>query len=238
MGFDLPTLVHILRRWWWLLILAPLIGGGAMYLYGKSQQPMYRATAVLWVQMAPGSDGPDPSVIQGDINLAEMYRYLVTVEPVLAPVIDDLQLPYDVDDLRDRIVVTVVRNTPLLEIAASDANPSRAAAIANAVTRHFGDGIGQLGVQDGTSLAATGASAGTNLAVRVVPAEVPPQPYAPRMPLFVLLGAALGLLVTVGLAGIVEYRRQNYRTSVNSEARVQDPPLPLLAPGTDVGTAQ
>lgn len=239
MSFDLPALVHVVRRWWWLLLLAPLAGGGAMYFYGKSQQPMYRATAVLWVQMPPGSEGPDPSVIQGDINLAEMYRYLVTVEPVLSPVIDDLKLPYSVDALRGHLAVNVVRSTPLLEISATDTDPERATAIADAVTRRFSDTIGQLGVQDAPTAAATvGATTATNLAVRIVAAEVPQEPYAPRTTLFVLLGAALGLLAAGGLIALAEVLRRYAATRVKTTARMHDAPRGSLPPALELQTSR
>jgi capsular polysaccharide biosynthesis protein len=240
MGFDLGALFRMARRWWWLLLLAPLVGGGGMYLFAKSQQPMYRATAVLWIQMTPGLGSPDPSLIQGSIDLAEMYRYLVTVAPVLTPVIDDLDLPYGVDALRDRLSVSVVRSTPLLEISASDPQPERAAAIANAVSRHFGDSINHLGVNS-VGLPATnpGTAAVQNLVVRTVLAELPEEPYAPRTTLFALLGAALGLLVAVGFAGFAEYRGINVRMSANPTTSPQESPrtgihqVPTLQSGRD-----
>ena len=226
MSFDISALLLIVRRWWWLLLLAPLAGGGAMYFYSKSQQPMYRATSVVWLQMAPGTDGADPSVIQEDINLAEMYRYLVTVEPVLDPVIKDLGLPYNLDTLREHITVSVVRATPLLEVAAADADPSRAAEIADGVAAQFSASIAELGMQN---LAATtpnlAISTGTTMTARVLPAEVPQEPFAPRMKLFVLLGAALGVLVAAGGIALAEYLRRYYKPLAKPAALPDAPSL-------------
>lgn len=212
MSFDISALIRAVRRWWWLLLLAPLVGGGALYFYGKAQQPMYQATALIWLQMPPGAVGPDPSVIQEDIDLAEMYRYLVTVEPVLAPVVDDLGLPYDVDTLRGLLTVSVVRGTPLLELSATDADPDRAAKIADAVAHQFSASIARLGVQDTATAAQNPAApAGVNLAVRLVPAEIPQEPFTPRMKLLMLFGAVLGLLLASGGIALVEYVRRYYK---------------------------
>jgi succinoglycan biosynthesis transport protein ExoP len=222
MGFDLDEVIRIARRWWWLLLLGPLLGGGIMYFVSKAQQPMYRATATLWLQMAPGSDGPDPSVIQGDIDVAEMYRHLVTVEPILSPVIDELNLPDSVDELRERLSVSVVRSTPLLEITASDAQPDQAAEIADAVARHFGDSIDQLGMNNVSASVPNPNGAGENLVVRTIPAEVPLEPYAPRTTLFALLGAAVGLLIAVGLVGIAALLGKRVWTGVNAATLPQE----------------
>jgi hypothetical protein len=61
--------------------------------------------------------------------------------------------------------------------------------------------------------------------MRVVPAETPHEPYAPRMKLLIMLGAGLGLLFAVGIIALVEYLRQHSMTRVKATARVQEVPL-------------
>jgi polysaccharide biosynthesis transport protein len=226
MHFDLTELVRMARRWWWLLLLAPLLGGAILYYVGKSQQPMYQATATLWVELAPGPAGPDPGLIEGSINLAETYRHLMTAAPILSPIIADLGLPYGLDELRGRLSVSVVRGTPLIEVTASDAQPARAAAIADAVVRRFGDSVTELGITNAAPAPTNpDAAPAEPLIVRTVPAEVPHEPYAPRTTLFALFGAALGLLVAVGAVGFVGYLGKSLRVDVNSAARTQKSPL-------------
>jgi uncharacterized protein involved in exopolysaccharide biosynthesis len=226
MGFSLHELVRISRRWWWLVILAPLIGAGGMYKVASAQQPIYSATAVLRVELATGSSALDPSMIEGSIDLAETYRHLVAVEPILSPVIDDLDLPFGPDELRDRLSVSVVRNTQLINVTASDPDPKLAAEIADAIARlfsistdqlppravlrgdpDFSDSINQPGVDAAAPTAMTSGAAAAGGPVTVaVPAEVPREPYAPRPIRFTLLGAFLGLLVVPVLVVPVEYR--------------------------------
>ena len=199
MSIDQGTIVNILRRWWWLLIVGPLIGGGAAYFVSKSQQPMYRATATIWVQTGSATNGFDPNEIQANIDLAATLRHLVTVESNLAPVIKDLQLDMTVAELREQLAVSVEGGTPLIEIAAEDAQPDRAVAIADAVALQFGDSVDLLGLAP-----ATAQSNGSETAVAtahnvVVPAEAPQDPFAPRTSLFTVVGALFGLALATGL---------------------------------------
>jgi uncharacterized protein involved in exopolysaccharide biosynthesis len=231
MGSNLHELVRITRRWWWLAILVPLIGAGGMYKVASAQQPMYMASAVLRIELDSGS--LEPGNIEASIDLAETYRHLVRSASVLSPVIDDLGLPSGHDELRDRLSVSVVRNTQLLNVSASDPNPERAAAIADAVARRFSESIDQPGIdlrapravlrgdpgfrdsigQPGVDAAApnpttANTAAGGGPVALAVPAEVPREPYAPRKTLFALIGAILGLLVVPVIVAPVEYRNK------------------------------
>lgn len=224
---DMDALVGILRRWWWALLIAPIIGGLALYLVSQQQQPMYKATALLWVQTAPGAAGPDPNAFQGDIARAEMYRTLVTVAPVLSPVIAKLDLPYGLEGLRSRLTASIVRDTPLLQVTAADPNPEQAANIADEVVRSFGASINQLGAAGVSKLPpppGAAAASNSNLIIRSVPAEVPLEPYAPRPALYTLLGAAIALLVVVGAIGLAEYLGKGARTRPSVGLLPEDAP--------------
>jgi uncharacterized protein involved in exopolysaccharide biosynthesis len=134
---DLQQLFRIARRRWWLLLLAPLVTGGLAFAVSSRQPRLYAATTTLMVNPPQSMILPDYNAILGSQSLAETYRPLVSTRPVLAPVVTELALPFDVDELKERVAVSRVRDTQLLQVNVSDSDPLRAAAIADAVARHF-----------------------------------------------------------------------------------------------------
>jgi capsular exopolysaccharide synthesis family protein len=134
---ELRQLFGLLRRWWWLLLLLPLVGGAAAYRVADSQQPLYSAETLLYINAAQGTNVLDVNAIRGTQSLAATYQELVGTTTVLEPVVEELGLPFAVRELRDHVSASTVRETQLLRIAVSDTDPIRAAAIANAVAARF-----------------------------------------------------------------------------------------------------
>ncbi|MCC6756071.1 MAG: polysaccharide biosynthesis tyrosine autokinase [Solirubrobacterales bacterium] len=137
MELELRQLIQHARRWWWLIVLIPLISGAAAYTISDRQTPLYSATATLFVN--PGQSTTDSSfnAVQTGQRLATTYQQLVVTEPVLQPVIEQLQLPYSVSELKANVSASIVRDTQLLKVSVSDSSPETAALIANAVATSF-----------------------------------------------------------------------------------------------------
>jgi len=138
----------MVRRWWWLVLLAPLLSAAAAYGVSSAQQSLFTATATLLVNPAVGMTASDSyNAIQSGKDLAETYEQLVDTHAVLVPVVAELGLPYDADELSKRVTATAVQNTQLLEVDVSDTDPLRAAQIAKAVSLQFVDHIAQQAIQ-------------------------------------------------------------------------------------------
>ncbi len=99
MDLSLSQLIKIARRWWWLIILAPLIGGGTAYVSADRQTPLYSASVTIQVNPPNTQNSVDLSAINGAQRLAETYRQLIRTYVVLDPLIESLDLPYDVGTL-------------------------------------------------------------------------------------------------------------------------------------------
>ncbi len=78
---------------------------------------------------------------------AETYAGLIVTDPILAPVVADLGLPFDVADLKGIVSVSPVFDTELLRLSVTDTDPMRAAAIANAVADQFVNYMGSRGAE-------------------------------------------------------------------------------------------
>jgi hypothetical protein len=86
----------------------------------------------------------DLFAIQGTQQLAPTYRQLVPTRPVLDGVVQELNLPYSWETLRDKIFASTVADSQILTVSASDPDPQLAATIANAIARHFSDAVARL----------------------------------------------------------------------------------------------
>lgn len=146
MNLDLRTLLRFARRWWWLLLLGPIIAGGTAYWTSSQQQPMYSATSTLLITQSDPSQ-QDLSGLQAGERLGSTYQQLVNTDPVLRAVIDRLQLPLLIADLRGSVSASVVTGTQLLRVSVSDSDPARAAQIADAVAEEFSVVISQRSTQ-------------------------------------------------------------------------------------------
>lgn len=146
MNLDLRTLLRFARRWWWLLLLGPIIAGGTAYWTSSQQQPMYSATSTLLITQSDPSQ-QDLSGLQAGERLGSTYQQLVNTDPVLWAVIDRLQLPLLIADLRGSVSASVVTGTQLLRVSVSDSDPARAAQIADTVAEEFSVVISQRSTQ-------------------------------------------------------------------------------------------
>jgi uncharacterized protein involved in exopolysaccharide biosynthesis len=79
---ELRLLITLFRRWFWLLLMGAVLGGGAYYLYSIRQPSMYEASTKVMVIQPRESLSSDLTNLT-DRELAETYRNLLVVQPVL-----------------------------------------------------------------------------------------------------------------------------------------------------------
>jgi len=124
-----------LRRWLSLPLMLGFIAGGAGLVIGSQLAPVYRATATLMIR--PGSGVAQPADFLTLDQLARTYAQLITRRSLLEQVISDLGLTTTAPQLAREISIIPERDTALLDVQVDDANPTQAAAIANALVKDF-----------------------------------------------------------------------------------------------------
>ena len=150
--FDEPTLQADLRQyfdlllqWAWLIILAAVLAGGAAYITSTLQDPVYQAKTKLLINEASSSTTSDYTAILTSERLARTYSELMTEEPILEAVIEELDLDLDQDpkagnlleSLAEATEVQLIRDTQLIELSVENADPEHAALIANTIVAEF-----------------------------------------------------------------------------------------------------
>ncbi len=111
------------------ILLAAIAAFGASMVLPKS----YESQATLLVGNLLQSTNPDQAQLQAAQSLSQTYIALATTRPILEKVISSLKLQRTADELRKQITTDQPINTSLLTISVKDADPTRAADIANAI---------------------------------------------------------------------------------------------------------
>lgn len=143
-------LLVIVRRWWWVLILGPLIGGLVGFGVSGRAEPVYSSSVLLEVNRPHVADPADPDAGQSSEALAQTYRQVVGTGPVLQPVVEELALPYSVDVLKGKVTARNPDGTAFIDVTVSDADPQRAAGIANAIAQSFATHLADQSAQSGS----------------------------------------------------------------------------------------
>lgn len=126
---------RVLAKHWFLALIPFVLLVGVALVWSKQTTPVYTARASTWFTLPVGQSGAD--LFQGaSYTQAQLgsYAQLASQPIVLGPVIESLNLDTTVRDLAGSITATVVPESVVLEIAATDADPQRASEVANAVT--------------------------------------------------------------------------------------------------------
>lgn len=193
-ALSLRDYLTAVRTHWTSVVALTVVGGVLAAVFSLVATPVYAATTQLYVAVQGGTTSGD--LLQG-ANFARQqvlsYTQFVTSPLVLDPVVAELGIDEDVDEVADRVSAGSPTNTSLIAVTARDTDPARAAALADAIGARLAATITELetplGAQESTVKVST-----------VREAAVPTAPVSPRTPLNVALGLVLGLALGVGTA--------------------------------------
>ncbi len=187
--------LRVLRRGWPAIVLATLLGVAVASAYLSVAPKVYTATSSILVS-AQGSEDI-AQLQQGNDFSAQVVRTYAEIAKsptVLQPVVDELGLPGDADDLSANLSISVVGETSVLEITSRDSDPQRAADIANAVAASSMEVIADLGAP-----ADPGAAPLVRLD-QIREAAVPRAAVSPNERITLVLGVVVGLVIGLALA--------------------------------------
>ncbi len=207
---ELREYLVILRRRWMSVLIVALTILAVASLVTLLVPKKYTATTRLYFSVQADSV---TELVQGSTFAEEQmssYAQVATSPKVLDAVIREVPLSTTAEELAKSVVVTVPLHTVVLEIAATDQDPSRAARIANAV------GVALANVAE--ELAPDRADGSESVRVTTVEsAQIPDEASSPRVFWNLALGLALGLFLGFGLAVL----RHVLDTKVKSEEDVR-----------------
>jgi succinoglycan biosynthesis transport protein ExoP len=151
---NITTFLRALMQRWYLLLLCVLLGGILGYLLARMTPPLYEAKARLLIEtpgslatsqlsMLIGSSSPDISTQLEVLNTRKM----------LEDVRRDLGYNETYKEFSDRFRFGQARSSNIIEIAAQDHDPKKAALLANTVMQSYLHFTRELYQQNPTSIA-------------------------------------------------------------------------------------
>ena len=135
---DIFRLLRALLRNIFIIILAMIICGGLMLAYSRrNYSPLYRTTAMLYVNTRTFSVG-STSIAIGSVNvststLVDLYSVILKSRTTLEEVIEKAELPYSYSALKGMISTNTVDYTGIFEITATCSDPGRAKLIVDTI---------------------------------------------------------------------------------------------------------
>lgn len=199
----------LLRRWYFV-VAGLLLGGGAALGLLQALTPTYASNIQLFVStsgitdLATAAQGGEFSQ-----QRTASYAQLLQGRDLAAQVIADLDLDLTTDELIDRLSVSVLPETVLLDVTVTDTSAERALAIADSIGEEFAALVEQLETPRGSSAASVQVSV-------VATPQLPAEPNFPQAAPTLAAGLLLGLL----LGAVVAVVRDRMDTSIRSESGI------------------
>ena len=201
----------VIRKRWGLMAFVTLLCIAGAFLVTKFTTPLYLSTTKIFVS-TQASDNPS-DLLQGSSftqQRVKSYADLVTSPSVLSPVVHDLQLHTLHDTLVSRITATVPLNEVIIQIDVLDESRFNAARIADHLAQSLTNKVSEI------ESPLSGASSPVKLSI-VQPGSVATKPDSPKPLLNYALGLFIGLVLSIGLAVLIESLDTRIRSAKDLE---------------------
>jgi capsular exopolysaccharide synthesis family protein len=226
---ELGEYLDILRRRWLGVLIITLTTLALASAVTLAMPKKYTATTRLFISVA-GESVTD--LAQGS-NFAEKqmssYAEVATSPRVLEPVIQQLGLRVTPKELAKSVEATVPVDTVILEIAATDPDPTRSAQIANAVGQWLAAAASDLSPQRQNGTKAVQAAT-------IAAAQVPEKASSPNILQNLGVGLVLGLLLGLGIAVLRHVLDTKVRNENDVRALTDSPILGAVAYDQEVSS--
>lgn len=205
---SLGDLLQVIWRRLWVIVLIAVLCAGLAVGYSITRTPQYESTIKILVGQEQGTDssGSLGSDVQGLEQLTQTVADLVNSRPVAEATIQRLGLEEESQDFLTNVSVEQVPNTQVVEVSYRDPDPESAQQIANTVGEVFSEQVSEV-------------SPGANAITATVweRAIVPEDPVSPNPLRDGLLALMLGLMLGTGVAFLLEYLDDSWRSPEEAE---------------------
>lgn len=212
-------LLRLLKALWhraWAIVLAMLLCGAATFSYTYFfVTPMYEASALMYVNnssITVGSTSVSLADLSASQTLVDTYIVILKTRLTLNEVIEQADLDYSYEALRDMIRASPVNSTEVFQVTVTSPYPDEAERIANTIVKILPEKISEI--MDGSS-------------ARTVDFAV--QPTSKSSPSFTrnaVLGLMAGMILSCGAVVLLELLDEQIR---DEEYLAQTYELPVLA---------
>lgn len=205
---ELKVYWNVIRRFMWMIVTITLVATlTSAFVSYKVIKPTYQATTSLLVNQRYSAQADQAAIAAGLYNnilaneaLVQTYSDIMTSNTLLNQVISDLNLPYKPSVLAKMIAVTSNNQSEVISLAVKGPSIQEATAVANTLASVFQQRVVKLMQVQNVQI--------------VDPATIPQQaiPISPKKGTNIAIAFVLGLMVSVGIAFLIEYLDDKVRT--------------------------
>lgn len=195
--------IQVIWRRLWTILVVGLVFAGVAAGFSVTQIPTYEASVKLLIGQKQASDATSDlgNEVQGLQLVTSTMVEVVGTRPVAQGVIRKLRLSTSPESFLENFSAEQVEDTQLIEIAYKDPDPENAQLIANTIGEVFSDKVSKV-------------SPSTNAITATVweRAVVPDSPVSPNPVRNVVLALVLGLMLGIGLAFLLDYLDDDWKS--------------------------
>lgn len=189
---DLLEVLEVVRQHILIIILVTVIAAAAGFGFSRFVMvPQYEASALMIVNTRQDTTANVTSdQINSATKLVSTYSIIIKSDTVLQQVISNLGLTLTYDQLKERVTVSAVDDTQVMQITVRSDNPEWARQVCEQITTISPDVILES-VEAGS--------------VKLISqAAVTPEPVSPNVMKNTAIAAVLGLVVSIGIVVLRE----------------------------------
>lgn len=219
---DLLEVLDVVRQHILVILLVTVIAAAAGFGISKFVLvPQYEASALMIVNTRQDVTANVTSdQINSATKLVSTYSIIIKSDTVLQQVINNLGLSLTYDELKERVTVTAVDDTQVMQITVRSDNPEWARQVCEQITAISPDVILES-VEAGS--------------VKLISqASVTPDPVSPNVPKNTAIAAILGLVASIGIVVLRELLDNKIKTE-DDVRKYLDLPVVGVIPDYEMG---
>ena len=235
---ELRRYLTVVRSRLWLILLTTFLAGAIVWAT-SDDAPLYTTRSTLYVGSSSIDFDPGQGELSNDRSLALQsialtFSKMIDSQPIASRAVQRLDLPVTADYVVGATQATHEAGTQLIYIDVTDADPALAQTLANGLADAFVDIVQEF------EPASSEEGVVPRLPAYVFErAELPRVPEPSQQPRTVLLAMMFGLLVSVGVAFLLDYLDLSVRSSADVERLLELPVLGVIPSlGSDVPLGQ
>lgn len=218
---SLSEIFEAIKKRWIMIVaitLAATIISGLVSFFVID--PVYETSTNLFI----GKEENDQTAynsndIQMYQKLLQTYAQAIKTRDLVGRAINDLHYDLEEDDVIEKLTVTPVADTQILQISYKSKSPEEAKEILKTITQEF--------ITTSKELVPNG-----NVKV-LEEVQLPEDPVSPNKTMNIAIAFLLGFMVSVGLVFLLEYLDNTYK---NKEQLEKDLDIPVLGTIPDLDT--
>lgn len=209
----LDELFEALKKRWLMIVVITLLATVASAVFSFFViKPQYEASTKVFIGK---DDGEGQAYNQNDVvmyqKLMKTYSETIKTKDLVSRSLEDTSLNLEPKEVLENLTVTSVTDTQILQIKYKSKNPKEAEVVIEEISEEF--------IKTSKELVPNG-----NIKI-IEEVELPEKPVSPNKKMNIAIAFLLGLMVSVGLAFLLEFLDNTFK---NKEQLERELDLPVL----------